>query len=166
MDGREDEGEREAGMISHNGPISGQTLDDPLLLSLLTEPIVYHSTNSRVPGQNSLRNWQNKALCTKEAFWINLFKIFRAILSCVGATSSILSLMFFLTTLYNSLCIYTIRKKMSINIYKSALIKNKLRIQDCFKLTFSSILWRKSEEDIFIGLYMLYREFWQDPFLF
>lgn len=56
MDGREDEEEREAGMISHNGTISGQTLDDPLLLSLLTQPIVYHATNSRVPGQNSLRN--------------------------------------------------------------------------------------------------------------
>lgn len=32
MDPTEDEGEREAGMVSHNGPISGQTLDDPSLL--------------------------------------------------------------------------------------------------------------------------------------
>lgn len=55
MDGREDEGEIEAGMISHNGSISGQTLDDPLLLSVLARPIVYHAANSRVPGQNSLQ---------------------------------------------------------------------------------------------------------------
>ncbi len=68
MNRREDEGERGAGMISHNGSISGQTLDDPLLLSLLTQPIVYHATNSRVPGQNSLQNRQIKFYVPRKHF--------------------------------------------------------------------------------------------------
>lgn len=100
-----------------------------------------------VLGQNSIQNWQNKSLCTKEAFWMNMFKLFWAIQSCVGATSSILSQsVFFLATNCTTPDVFTLSdSKYIYSIYKSTLIKTELSIQYGFKLTFSSILWRKSE---------------------